>query len=142
LESSSAQLATRIAALEGRESILNDLTGVSHPLTLIAAVSRSAQQADQQLQVRSLSIQHLAEADARPEGQSGAVTGPLTTSRPATAEISIRGVALDDAAVARFVHELVDTRLFSTVELKSILSVNHGDGAVRQYDVLCRRTGA
>jgi hypothetical protein len=83
----------------------------------------------------------MAPAEAKSEGPATANEAG-SAARPTTVELSIRGVALDDAAVSRFVQALGETRLFSTVELKSTLSVNHQDGAVRQYDVLCRRSGA
>jgi len=139
MQSQSHEFAMRIAALEGRESILNELTGVQQPLGLIAVVSRSAQQADRRLQVRTLAIQHLAPTEIAKKNSSSSDSDALAAAQSPTVEITIRGVAIDDVAVARFVQALTDTNLFLSVELKSTLSVEHTDGPVRHYDVLCRR---
>jgi hypothetical protein len=135
----SHDLESRIAALEGRESILNDLTGVEQPLGLIAVVSNSASQADSKLQVTSLTIQHLAPTETRGASQPSGKQDQKPPARTASVEITILGVALDDVAVARFVQALSGTGLFLSVELKSTLSVNHARGPARQYDILCRR---
>jgi Tfp pilus assembly protein PilN len=121
------EVAARLKSLVGHESVLHEIAGVQRPISLLAVISQSAGQSNSRLQIRKLTVQQASTEAAAKE--------PATTST----EITIHGVAVDDADVAAFVQSLKSSQSFSTVELKSTTSTVVADVAVRQYDVSCRR---
>jgi hypothetical protein len=125
------EVAARLKSLVGHESVLNEIVGVQRPIALLAVISRSAGSSNSRLQIRKLTVQQTS-TDAAVAAKTAA---PSTSST----EITIHGVALDDADVAAFVQSLKDSKAFATVELKSTTSTVITDVAVRQYDVCCRR---
>jgi hypothetical protein len=122
------EVAARLKSMVGHESVLHEIVGVQRPISLLAVISRSAGESNSRLQIRKLMVQQV------PAETSGAAKPPVTST-----EITIHGVALDDAAVAAFVQSLKNSQAFVTVELKSTSSTVVADAAVRQYDVCCRR---
>jgi Tfp pilus assembly protein PilN len=125
------QISARLSNLIGHESVLHEVVGVQRPLTLLAMISQSAERTNGRLQVKRLTVQQTAVDKPDPK---------VKTARPASVtEITLSGVALDDAAVATFVQALKDSSIFTTVELKSTVGVMLSDTSARQYDVTCRR---
>jgi Tfp pilus assembly protein PilN len=126
----SDELTSRLKSLVGHESVLHEIVGVQRPISLLAVISQSAGRSQSRLQIRKLTVQP-SSADATAQAKAAA-PGPGT-------EITIQGVALDDADVAAFVQSLKESQAFSSVELKSTSGTVVTDVAVRQYDVCCRR---
>lgn len=134
---------SRIRELIGRESILGEVSGVPQPLTLVAVLGQSAAQARGGLQIDRLQIRQL-KTDGPAKGNTGGKNPPTAPgAEPASAahslEISVRGVAMDDVAVAEFVSALRETGLFAQVELRSSMADHRDQTIVRNYDVVCRR---
>jgi hypothetical protein len=121
-------VAARLKSLVGHESVLHEIAGVQRPISLLAVISQSAGGSNSRLQIRRLTIQ-----------QASTETTAAKEPKVSSTEITIHGVALDDADVAAFVQSLKSSQAFSTVELKSTTSTVVADVAVRQYDVCCRR---
>jgi hypothetical protein len=123
-------VALRLKSLVGHESVLNEIVGVQRPIALLAVISQSAGRSGSRLQIQRLTVQQIpgeGSGEKRPEASWGST------------EITIQGVALDDADVAAFVQSLKGSQAFSSVDLKSTTSTVVADVAVRQYDVCCRR---
>jgi Tfp pilus assembly protein PilN len=123
------RLTSQLKALVGHESVLNEIAGVQRPISLLAVISRSAAAVEQRLQIHKLSVSQSSVDSAAGKGSSPAIA----------TEITIHGIALDDADVAAFVRSLDESKAFSAVELKSTAGAEVMDVAVRQYDVMCRR---
>lgn len=131
-------IASRLKNLVGHESVLHEIVGVQRPVSLLAVISQSAGRTESRLQILKLTVQQtLAEkpVDRKPGGNAAATVA----RRDVTTEITITGVALDDAAVAAFVQSLKESQAFAAVELKSTVGTVIADVAARQYDVSCRR---
>jgi|EndMetStandDraft_5_1072996.scaffolds.fasta_scaffold175436_1 hypothetical protein len=127
------EVASRLKSLVGHESVLHEIAGVQRPISLLAVISQSAGQSNSRLQIRKLTVQQ-ASAETSTSSKQKQATASTTST-----EITIHGVAVDDADVAAFVQSLKSSQAFSTVELKSTTSAVVADVAVRQYDVSCRR---
>jgi hypothetical protein len=125
------EVAARLKSLVGHESVLHEIVGVQRPISLLAVISQSAGQSNSRLQIRRLTVQQAStETPNVPKGPTATMT---------STEVTIHGVAVDDADVAAFVQSLKNSQAFSTVELRSTSSTVVADVAVRQYDVCCRR---
>ncbi len=131
LESLTAEIAASRGRLneQSREvEVARRMESPRPPLTLLGLVSQTARDCQGQLQVDSLSLQT---AGGRPKPAAGepakAAPGERTkTAAKETAEtdgdstvVAIKGIALDNLAVARFVAALRQTKAFRRVELKS-----------------------
>ena len=125
------EVAARLKSLVGHESVLHEIVGVQRPISLLAVISQSAGQSNSRLQIQKLTVQPVStEISKAPKEPTDTTT---------STEITIHGVAVDDADVAAFVQSLKSSQAFSTVELKSTTSTVVADVAVRQYVVCCRR---
>lgn len=129
-----ARLGHQIASLQGRqkelswrESILRRLDDPRPALTLLALVSQSAAQCSGGLRVEKLSLRVAAEGPkttAQKDAAAGsAAAAPASPAAgcPRPGSVSIKGVALDNRAAARFALELQQTKAFDRVELKEAL---------------------
>lgn len=109
-------------------------------LTLLGLVSRCARACEGRLRIDQLSLQPRPPSPAaeprRPASPGRTAPQPPRPSGP-SATVTIKGQALDNLAVARFVANLRETRAFQRVELKSTAEQPGGQGRLRSYLVEC-----
>lgn len=106
-------LRTRLAELDRQLAVLRQLETPRPPLALLERVSRAAQSCEGKLRVESL-LASSAEAASSPTAEKSAKAIPPGSSGTA----SIKGIAQDNLAVARFVASLRQSKAFERVELK------------------------
>lgn len=140
LEAENEKLATEIAAIQKRESILEDVNGISDPLSYLTLISRSAAAAEGELFVNRVAIseaEEIIEKAVQRRGPKGRSVTPAKTKD--IIQVNLSGLATNHASVATFVTTLRESGVFRSVELKSstALPLPHGNG--RQFDVICKR---
>ncbi len=158
LESLDAQ----VAALQGRIQLqsreidaVRQLEGSRPTLTLLGLVSQCARDCQGQLQVETLSFQaatqrakaaaHWPQAANEPSKTTSKAPGqPAKTAAKEPAEpegdstlVTIKGVALDNLSVARFIAALRQTKAFRRVDLKSTKEQPMGACRVCSWLVEC-----
>jgi Tfp pilus assembly protein PilN len=155
-------LDSQIAALTGRIerqareiAAVRQLEGARPALTLLGLVSQCARECQGQLQVESLSFQAAGPRTKGGPKPSQAAGEPLKTASKApgppaktaakeTAEreaestlVTIKGVALENLSVARFIAALRQTKAFCRVDLKSTKDQPMGATRVCSWLVEC-----
>jgi Tfp pilus assembly protein PilN len=108
-----AGLRDRQVELDHQKAVLSELETPHPALTLLGFVSKAARGCGGQVQVESLAM-----ASAGGELKSSGKTGPAVPTGKLGAA-TIRGVAADNLAIARFVAALRQSEAFDRVELKS-----------------------
>jgi hypothetical protein len=145
LESLDAQVAALRARIDRQTreiEVVRRLEGCRPPLALLGLVGQSARDCQGQLQIESLAFHPVQRAKtADPSGEAARTTGhpsgtpkagvppakpggktetkPPAESDGDSALVTIKGVALDNLSVARFVAALRQTKALRRVELKS-----------------------
>ncbi len=150
LESQLATLRDQIGRQSRELEAVRRLEGAQPPLTLLGMVSRSARDCQGQLRVDTLSLHpaHGAKAVAGTSSQPKTAVKPASNETKAEAKpaaeadgdaalVTIKGIALDNLAVARFVAALRQTKAFRRVELKSTKEQPLGACRVCSYLVEC-----
>jgi Tfp pilus assembly protein PilN len=138
-------LRARLAELSSQESTLAQLEDPRPALTLVGLISQSARKCEGRLKVETMALRSSEgpQASAKPGEAAKTAPAPAATS-PAPAStaggatsVSIKGIALDNLAVAQFVVALRQTKAFERVELKA--SVEHASPGMpaRSYLVEC-----
>jgi len=124
-------LRKRAEELRDRDAVLAQLETPRPALTLLGLVSRSARECEGRLRVEQLVL--------RSDGQAAQVAGPGPPGggAPAAASVTIKGIAADNLAVARFVLALRQTKAFDRVELKSSQEQPAERQRTRSYQVEC-----
>lgn len=122
------QLGARLRSLHQQEQRLSQFVDQRPALTVVGLVSRSARACQGEIQVEHLTLQ-LAEDQAAP--QDAAQAGKVAAS------LVLKGMGLNNLAVARFVTALRDSAAFERVELKSSVEHTVRDGQAWQYQIEC-----
>jgi len=121
----------RVEALKAREAALAQLEYPRPALTFLGLVSRSAKECEGRLRVEHLSLHSDGDAGAVPSrGSTRAGPGRVTS-------VTVKGIATDNLAVARFVLALRQTKAFDRVELKSSQEQPADRRRTRSYQVEC-----
>lgn len=123
-------LHTRLAEVSGQAKAIAKLEGSRPALTLLGFVSQSAGDCRGQLHVENLSLQTAVE-----KVKSGDKTA--VASDAGAMLVTIKGVAVDNLSVARFVSALGKTKSFDRVELKSSKEQPLGTLRVCSYLIEC-----
>jgi Tfp pilus assembly protein PilN len=121
-----------LEAWSRREAAAAQLEDTRPALTLLGLVGHSARQCEGRLRVDQLTVrprEELPAAEKKPAGKHQNA-GPSTL-------VTIKGVALDNPAVSRFVAALRQTQAFDRVELKSSAEQPTGDLKTCSYLVEC-----
>jgi Tfp pilus assembly protein PilN len=125
-------LGQAVEQLRAHETAVAQLESPRPALTLLALVSRSAQECEGRLRVEQLTV-----TSSQLSGGSRQQTTDnrqlSTDNCPPATSVAIKGVAVDDLAVARFVRALRQTKAFDRVELRGTGDGGRGagDGGVR-----------
>ena len=131
----------RLAELEQRQSLLADLDTVQYPLLLIGIVSRGTHHSHARVQVRDFSLAPVALLSPKSTKSANQVKKKnekqAEENVSARMRLTLKGIALDDLAVAQFIVALRDTGVFNAVELKSSLVTQLAGGQAREYFVEC-----
>jgi len=128
LQTQNEQIRARLAQLHSHQSLLVLLDRTQQPLWLIGLVSRHARNGGGRLQVQDFSLKQLQPAPrSRTEG----------IDRNDLAHLTLKGIAVDDLAVARFIVGLRDSGIFDSVELKSSIGTQVKNKSAREYLVEC-----
>ena len=132
----------RLAELEQRQSLLADLDTVQFPLLLVGIVSQGTQRSHSRVQVRDFSLAPIMEVSAKSTNSAHQVKNKKNEKQAeenvsARMRLTLKGIALDDLAVAQFIVALRDTGVFNAVELKSSLITQLAGGPAREYFVEC-----
>jgi Tfp pilus assembly protein PilN len=114
-----------LAGLHRQEDIAAELDEQRHVLTLLAIVSRSAQQSDGRLRVTSLKLMNF--QDTGGGGGGGAASGSLI----------LAGQSLDNPSVAELLDRLQEAGLFTNVELASLKERQMSGVLFQDYEVHC-----
>ena len=123
--------ARRAEALKAREALLAQLEHPRPALTLLGFVSRSAKECEGRLRVESLAMR----SEGGPAGAAG--RGSAESGPGQVASVTVKGIAADNLAVARFVLALRQTKAFNRVELKSSQEQPADRRRTRSYQVEC-----
>jgi Tfp pilus assembly protein PilN len=121
-----------LEAWNRREAAAAQLEDTRPALTLLGMVGRSARQCEGRLRVDQLTV--------RPREESLVAEKKSAAKQPNTSPstlVTIKGVALDNPAVSRFVAALRQTQAFDRVELKSSAEQSTGDLKTWSYLVEC-----
>jgi hypothetical protein len=131
LESLTEEIAASRGRLDERSrevEIVRRMENPRPPLTLLGLVSQTARDCQGQLHVESLSLQAAREQPKTTAGEPAKTAAGERTKATAkeaaetngdSTVVAIKGIALDNLAVARFVAALRQTKAFRRVELKS-----------------------
>ncbi len=122
-------LAKQLEEFELREAALAQLGNPRPALTLLGLVSRSARDCEGRLRVEQLSVNPRSGGSASKAGGDGSPAG--------LASATIKGIALDNLAVARFVAALRQTKAFDHVDLKAALEQTADGRRACSYQVEC-----
>lgn len=134
----SETMRTELEQLHAKGTVLGSLLDQRPVITLIGLTSQSVRQCRGRLVVRSMVFERHEEPldhddrkskNAKPESTTG-------QARP-WALVSLKGEAVDNVAVARFVVSLRDSGLFQRVELKSSVGKSSAQEKLRSYLVEC-----
>jgi hypothetical protein len=140
LEQEVHQMQQQLTAMTSRESLLAELRDHHSAFQLIAAVSRSAREG-KKIYVnnfelvsadRSLASSESARADTSTEGMAAS-----EKAAPETGWLNLKGCAVDDLAIARFVAALRSAVGVTKVELKTTRRTLLLGQHVREYEVKC-----
>ncbi len=121
-----------LEAWSRREAAAAQLEDTRPALTLLGMVGRSARQCEGRLRVDQLTV--------RPREQSPGAEKKSAGKHPnagVSTLVTIKGVALDNPSVSRFVAALRQTQAFDRVELKSSAEQPAGDLKTCSYLVEC-----
>lgn len=134
----------KLAEISSRESVLAHLDADRTPLAYVALVSRAAEATGGRLRVGKMHVQTAPMETALPPAPTSGPAAPKARPQQAPAartqtEILLQGAAVDDLAVAAFVHGLRDSGAFQNVELNSSREAAVLQGVVRLYEVKCIR---
>ena len=112
LKDETAKTQTQLTALGAQESVLEQLHDDRPAVTVLGLVSRSTRQCEGRVRIDQMTVNH-----------------ELKKSRDdkAPGTLTLRGVGLDNLAVAKFVVALRTTARFAQVDLKSSIG-NKGEG--------------
>ncbi|MCH7685221.1 MAG: hypothetical protein IH899_00820 [Planctomycetes bacterium] len=132
----------RLAELEQRQSLLADLDTVQYPLLLVGIVSQGTHRSHSRVQVRDFSLAPVTPVSAKSTKSASQVKNKNNEKQTeeyvsARMRLTLKGIALDDLAVAQFIVALRDTGVFNAVELKSSLVTQLAGGPAREYFVEC-----
>ena len=128
LQTQNEQIRARLDQLHSHQSLLVLLEQTQQPLWLIGLVSRHARNGGGRLQVQNFSLKQL--QPALRSGTEGIDSHNL-------AQLTLKGIAVDDLAVARFIVGLRDSGIFDSVELKSSIRTQVENISAREYSVEC-----
>lgn len=126
LEEETESLRNESISLEQRERLALELSQKRSMLTLLGQLSFATKRAGGDVNINQMEM----ETEARPA---------QTDEEMATMEskLTLRGVGVDDVAIARFVAQLRDSQLFYDVHLTSTGSNKVGDIESKLYTVEC-----
>ncbi len=118
-------------------NMLEQLQPTDHSIELLSVLVREMRSETGRLRLQRLSLQRALALMA-----AGNTTGPKNaTAAKSTAQftntLSLQGVADDDAAVAKFVSGLRDSRVFERVDLKSSTQGVASGRTTRHYQLEC-----
>lgn len=124
MQGESRRIQKQLDVLNRRQSLLALLEQGKLPYQVVAVISRSTRQCEGQVQVRELLLsRHQVEKPA-----AAAPSGRPTAAKPETMErilLTLKGVAADNLAVARFVTALRESAAFEHVDLRSAAEDGH-----------------
>jgi len=131
LQAEIRSFASRAEALKAREAVMAQLEHPRPALALLGLVGRSAKECEGRLRVEHLALWSEGDpAKAPSRGSAEAGPGRVTS-------VTLKGIAADNLAVARFVLALRQTKAFDRVELKSSQEQPTDRRRTRSYQVEC-----
>lgn len=143
----SAQLKNQFRALQNGQSLIAQLEPEQLGFQVLAAVSASARRCGGRIQLQQLSLSRTrpapaaadAAADAGGQSEPGNAQGGPVDSEPSAeiAMVTLKGIAIDNLAIARFVADLRDGQLFERVELRWAMEAAETRGMGRSFVIEC-----
>ncbi|MCI0334351.1 MAG: PilN domain-containing protein [Planctomycetes bacterium] len=115
--------------LQQQESVVRELEYQRNALTLLGVLSQTAQAAKGRLRVTKVELagfQNMRRAEPNAAAQSAPADG-----------LTVRGVSLDNPAVAELLDGLQDSGMFSRVELLESKEREESEVSLRDYKVRC-----
>lgn len=136
------QVEDRLAALEVRQAELKDFQPDHRALAVLAVISAAARDTQAQLHLQQLQF-HSPEKFSAAVVVNAAASAPPTAATPATlnidrGQVTLQGMAADDAAIAAFIEALRRVPVIRHAELKSSSHSTVAGEDQRQFEVLCR----
>lgn len=126
LEEETEALKRQASSLEKRERLALELSQNRSMLTLLGQLSSASMKCDSDVSISQMEMESKT-TPAKPNEEAGVIESKLT----------LRGVGIDDVAIARFVAQLRDSQLFYDVQLTSTGSGKVGDKESKLYTVEC-----
>jgi hypothetical protein len=125
--------------LEAKSRVFGELQSERPMLSLVGAVSESASRCEGRLVVEYLRFERRQERETETAKTppADASQKPPAQKDAAWGQVTIRGDALDNLAVATFVVGLRESGLFRRVELKSCIRSPGGGADIRSYVMEC-----
>ncbi len=132
----------RLAELTQRQAVLAEFDTAQYPLLLVGIVSQGTHRSHSRVQIRDFSLAPVAQVSVKSTPAANQVKKINDKKQeeenvPAQMRLTLKGIALDDLAVAQFIVGLRDTGVFDAVELKSSLVAQLAGGPAREYLVEC-----
>ena len=128
-EHDTQQANQRLAEVRERSAFLTTLQHGDRPAQLLGFIGRFA--------CRPQQLIHLDECDLSTTGLAASGQTTATPHSITGRQLLLKGIAIDDLAVARFVSGLREADLFDDVMLKSSIDAVDDAGAVRRFEVTC-----
>lgn len=134
-------LTEQLADLEEKVLLIDHVNDAEHHLALIGVISQSVRQSGNTIQIQSCTLQEIA-----PAGGGGNSRQQPTRSQQAKQpvrsaaqhmKIELRGMSVDERAIARFIKTLKTVDIFTSVELKSVRNTLVSDQTLRAYHIEC-----
>lgn len=128
------RLRRRITDLKSSQSLLKELETEHLTFHVLGVVSRSAAVCDGRVQVQFFSFDRSQSSLPADPGKDQTKAPPVVEERLV---LSLKGISVDNLAVARFVVALRESELFSSVDLKSLAGAPTASPGVRTYLIEC-----
>ncbi len=139
LQQEQAAMQKALNAALAKGTVLGQVQDDRPPLSLLGAVSQSARRCGGRLDVQHLGFERKdrEQTETSKPATAGKPPQPAAEKHDSWGQVTIRGNALDNLAVATFVAGLRDSGLFRNVELKSCVRASSGGKETRSYVLEC-----
>lgn len=133
------KLGHRIDVADRRRALVDVLGDSQHPLQILWVVSKSAHIKNGAIQIRSFEFDSYSVGIRKGVSKQRGRAAREQDSDVSTArKLNLSGIAIDDAALSRFVTGLREAGMFEAVELRSAGNIALASGPAREYSLECR----
>lgn len=132
--------AKQLTALDEKIALIEGVNDAKNHLALIGIISHSARNTGKSIQIQACTFQELAPVAAnksnaaQPQNQPGKPKVPIDEK---TMKVDLRGLAVDEHSIARFIKTLKKIEAFNHVELKTVRGTGISNQSFCTYQIEC-----